>query len=149
MPSRKKQHRRHVNATGRNDHHQYANLSYAFLLSAAFLSLSGAAVRVWLLMRARFSGFNNGKITLSLEEAARILHMSKATVHAALAELVEKGFLVCMKKGQWYGRRASEWAVTDKGIDGAPPTNTWRQWRASSEVHENQNAVLGPNRRAA
>jgi hypothetical protein len=149
MQSRKKHYRPHVNAKGRNDHHQYANLSYAFLLSAAFLSLSGGAVRVWLLMRTRFTGFNNGKITLSLEEAARILHVSKATVHAALAELVEKGLLVCMKKGQWYGRRASEWAVTDKGIGGAPPTNDWRQWRPRSEADENQNAVPDPNRRAA
>ncbi len=50
-------------------------------------------------MRTRFNGFNNGKITLSLEEAARILHISKATVHAALAELEDRGFVVCMKRG--------------------------------------------------
>lgn len=141
--------RRHVNAKGRNDHEQYANLSYPFLLSPAWLSLRGAAVKVWLLLRTRFSGFNNGKITLSLEEAATILHMSKATVHAALRELEDRGFLVCMARGQWYGRRASEWAVTDKGIDGAPPTNAWRQWRPSFDANENQNAVPDPNRRAA
>ena len=148
MALRKSGYRRHVNGKGRNDHEQYASLSYPFLLSTAWLSLSGAAVRTWLLMRTRFNGFNNGKITLSLEEAARILHVSKATVHTALAELEDRGFVVCMKRGQWYGRRASEWAVTDKGVAGSPPTNAWRQWRPA-EAKENQNAGPDPNRRVA
>jgi len=98
------------------------------LLSPAFLSLSGSAVRLWLLLRTRFNGGNNGRLTLSLEEAAKILKMGKATVFDAFAELERKGFVVCTKRGQWYGRRASEWAVTDLGVDGEIPTRKWRQW---------------------
>ena len=121
---------RRVNATGRSEGiEQYVNLPYAMLRSAAWLSLSGPAARLWLLVRTRFNGGNNGRLTLSLEEAARILHVSKATVFAAFLELQEKGFIVRTKKGEWYGRLASEWAVTDKGVNGAAPTYAWRQWR--------------------
>src|SRR5262245_23941507 len=104
---------------------QYVNLSYSMLLSPAWLSLSGAAVRLWLLLRTRYNGGNNGGLTLSLEEAAAKLHIGKATVFAAFAELEDKGFVVCTKRGHWYGRRASEWAVTDKGIQGDIPSYAW------------------------
>lgn len=149
MASRWKPYRRRVNAKGRNDGHQYVNLPYVLLLSPAWLSLSGPAARLWLLVRTRFNGFNNGQITLSLEEAARILHLGKATVQAAFKELELKGLVVCMKRGQWYGRLASEWAVTDKGVEGALPTNAWRDWKPDTETSENQNAVSTPIRRAS
>lgn len=123
--------RRRLNAKGRNETEQYVNLPYAMLLSPAWLSLSGAAVRVWLLVRTRFNGGNNGRLTLSLEEAARILHVAKGTVLRGFQELEEKGFLVCSRRGQWYGRLASQWAVTDKGVDGAMPTYAWRHWHKS------------------
>ena len=118
---------------------QYAPLSYPMLQSLAWRSLGGSAVKVFIELRCRFHGHNNGKLILSVEEAARLLHMGKATVLAALAELVEKGFVVCTRKGQWYGRLASTWAVTDKGVDGSTPTNAWRQWQPGT--------VLKPNRK--
>lgn len=149
MVSRRKKYRRRMNATGRNDTEQYVNLPYMLLRSSAWLSLSGSAVRVWLLLRTRFNGFNNGRLILSLEEGARILHLGKATVLSALAELEEKGFAVCVKRGQWYGRLASEWAVTDKGVDGALATNAWRHWNPNAEANENQNAVPNPIRRVS
>lgn len=149
MRSQFKQHRRRVNAKGRNTGHQYANLSYALLLSRAWLSLSGPAARLWLLLRTRFNGFNNGRIILSLEEASRILHLGKATVHEAFSELERKGLVVCMKRGQWYGRLASEWAVTDQSVNGQVATNAWRDWKPDAEANENQNAVPCPIRRAS
>jgi hypothetical protein len=124
---------------------QYVNLPYSMLLSPAWLALSGSAVRLWLLLRTRYNGGNNGRLTLSLEEAATQLHIGKATVFAAFAELEEKGFVACMKRGHWYGRRASEWAVTDKGVDGDMPSYAWKRWQPDLSVLEStekQNAVL-------
>jgi hypothetical protein len=125
---------RRTNATGRNEGEAYAPLSYPLLQSPAWRSLSGAAVKVWLELRTRFNGGNNGKLTLSRDEAAACLGIGKATVGRALVELEAKGFVVLKRRGNWYGRLASEWAVTDKGIDGAPPTNAWRQWQPSRTV---------------
>jgi DNA-binding MarR family transcriptional regulator len=102
----------------KRDREQYVYLSYPMLHSLAWRSLSGAAVKVWLELRTRFNGGNNGRLRLSLDEAARILQLGKATVMRALKELEAKGFVKLTRRGQWYGHRASEWAVTDKGIDG-------------------------------
>src|SRR5690606_874874 len=124
-----KRKRRRVNATGRNNSDQYAPLSYPFLRSVAWRSLSGAAVKVWLEIRSRFNGGNNGKLSLSLDEGARLLGLGKATIQRALQELQEKGFLVRTKQGHWYGRQASLWRITDKGCDGNLPTHEWKMWR--------------------
>ena len=121
--------RRKINATGRNETERFLPISYAMAQSAAFRSLNGPALKVWVELRSRFNGVNNGKLTLSLDEAARLLGIGKATAQRAFAELEEKGFIAMTRQGQWYGRLASEYAVTDKHLNGHLPANTWKQWR--------------------
>lgn len=104
-------------------------LSYSLLNSEAWRTLSGPAVKVFLELRTRFHGGNNGKLHLSLEEAAGLLQLGKATVMRAFTDLEERGLIACTKRGQWYGRVASEWAVFDKGVDGDLPSYRWKQWR--------------------
>jgi predicted transcriptional regulator len=99
--------------------------------SIAFRSLSGSAVKVYLDLRRRYNGSNNGEIRYSLGVAADRLFLGKATVKRALAELVAKGFIAMTGRGGWLGRKAATWAVTDKHRGNALPTNDWRQWRPS------------------
>lgn len=139
---------RPVNQTGRSKGDgQYAQLSYDMLHSLAWRSLSGAAVKVWLELRTRFHGTNNGALIFSLDEASRLLSLGKTTVQRALAELQDKGFVICTRKGQWYGRLASTWATTEKSINGALATNAWKTWRPNpatvgSRVHKK--TEIGP-----
>jgi hypothetical protein len=122
--------RSRVNAKGRNKGDvPYVNLPYELLNSEAWRTLSGPAIKVFLELRTRFNGGNNGKLHLSLQEAADLLGLGKATVQRAFDDLKERGLVVCTKRGQWYGRRASEWAVFDKAVDGGPPSYAWKQWR--------------------
>jgi biotin operon repressor len=119
-----------VNAKGRNvGDGQYAQISYDFLRSAAWRSLSGAASKVFLELRTRFHGANNGRLILSLEEASNLLGIGKATVQRALDELQEKGFVIRTRRGQWYGRIASTWATTDKSINGENSSQACKAWR--------------------
>src|SRR5262249_17447570 len=121
---------------------QYFALSYAMARSAAFRSLSGPAVKVFLEVRTRYHGANNGQLTLSLDEAARLLFMGKSTARRAFAELVEKGFLRMTRKGQWIGRRATAWRTTDKGCDREQPTNDWKAWRPPRPIPDLSPSVL-------
>ena len=127
MAVRKRSHR--TNANGRDGEEQYLKLSYPFLRSPAWRSLSGAAIKVWLELRSRFNGRNNGELSLSLDEASRLLGMSKSTVRRVFVELEEKGFIRKVKQGQWYGRLASEYAVTDRSLQGVPASNDWKRWQ--------------------
>ncbi len=112
---------------------QYLPLPYAQLKSAAWRSLSGSAVRLWLELHTRYNGGNNGTLTLSYAEAGETLGMGKATVQRAYAELVAKGFLALEREGNWYNRRAHEWRLTTKPMQNAKgkvlATQDWRSYR--------------------
>ena len=128
----------------RSDEGQYMTLSYAHLKSPAWRSLSGAAVKVWFELHTRFNGGNNGKLHLSMNEAAEILGLGKATVKRAYDELVEKGFLVLEKRGNWYSRRAHDWRLTSKPMQTAkgktPPTLDWRNWKGPRKTERGSQA---------
>jgi len=145
-----------VNAKGRNESSdQYYIMPYVLLHSEAWRGLKGSAVKVWLEIRSRFNGRNNGKLFLSLDEGARLLGMGKQTVGSAFKELEAKGFLVKTKQGHWYGRQASEWRATDVKCDGQRATNEWKQWTKSKKkqslgfIMEHNGPSTGPfqNRR--
>jgi len=142
----KKPRRRRPNATGRNETEQYLKLSYEMMRSPAWRSLSGSAVKVWIELRCRFYGPNNGKLSLSFDEAARLLGMGKATVQRAFTELQDKGFVEVVRPGQWYGRLATEYAVTDRSVQGHLPTNAWKHWRGEKKRSFGSNAdhILPP-----
>ncbi len=124
----KKPRRRKANVTGRNDTEQWVPIPYTMASHPAWRSLSGAAVKVWIELRSRFNGRNNGDLSLSLDEAARLLGIGKATAQRAFAELEAKGFIKLTKRGHWYGRMATTWAVTDRPYQGHLASRDWRKW---------------------
>ena len=123
-----------INSKGRNDSEQYVKLSYRMLRSDAWRSLGGPATRVYFELRTRYMGSNNGQLTLSLDEAKRLLKIGKTTVGRALSELEAKGFIVMTKRGLWHGRQATEYAVTDKPVKGLTATNAWKHWRPEKQI---------------
>jgi hypothetical protein len=55
-------------------------LQYELVNSDAWRTLSGPAIKVFLELRTRYHGGNNGRLHLSLDEAARLLGLGKSTV---------------------------------------------------------------------
>jgi hypothetical protein len=125
---------RKTNKTGRNEEHQYWQFPYSMARSDAFRRLSGPATKVLIELRCRYNGFNNGRITLSYEEAVRFLGLSKSTVKRAYDELREVGFIMLHKQGRWHGRMASEWRLTFVASDGKPETNEWKLWKSTKPL---------------
>jgi hypothetical protein len=127
---------RGVNSTGRSKcGGQFVPIPYDMAECGAWRSLSGPAIKVYVELRRRYNGGNNGDLSLSLDEAARLLNPGKATVARALAELEAKGFLRMTARGRWYGRQATTYAVTDRQLGNNPPTNAWRAWQPSPKNH--------------
>lgn len=120
---------RRANATGRNAVEPYIPLPYVTLHHPAWRDLSGAAIKVFLELRSRYDGQNNGQLFVSGDEAARLLGMSKSTVMRAFADLEAHGFIRKVRQGQWYGRLATTWRVTDKPHQGNLATRDWQHWR--------------------
>jgi hypothetical protein len=134
---------RGTTATGRSKRKdQFVPVAYGMAHSPAWRSLTGSAVKVYIELRSRYNGGNNGRLTLSLDEGSRLLGLGKATVRRAFLELETKGFVRCTKRGRWYGRLASEYAVSDRSHDGLPPANLWSRWQPSGSL-ETSVSVLG------
>ena len=108
---------------------QYYKMRHSVLASDAWRHLPPAACKVYLEICRRYYGKNNGKISLSLAEAADILYISKNTAQSAIKKLIEHGFIKRSRIGSFIGRRASEFILTDKGYEGYQPTNDWMRWR--------------------
>ncbi len=121
----------------KGDREQFTTLHYGLLKSAAWRSLSGAAVKVWFELHTRYNGGNNGNVRLSMNEAVKALSISKGTAQRAFVELEEKGFIALQSSGNWYHRKAHEWRLTTKPMQTTKgkqnPTNEWKDWREKTK----------------
>ena len=127
---------RKTNRKGRSTgEEQYIKLPHNTVRADAFRALSGASVKVYLELHSRFWGKNNGQLSLSLEEGARLLGLGKSTVRRALAELEATGFIAMTRRGQFVGRRASEYRLTTKPYQGHFATRDWVRWKPGTPVN--------------
>ena len=122
---------------------RFVKLTYPLLESEAWRWLRPISKAVYIELKRRYNGLNNGKISLSLAEGARILRASKSSIQKALVELEEHGFIRLVKKGYFTRRMASEYALTDEQLDGYPPTREWRVWQPTKPHRRRQMPVIG------
>ena len=122
---------------------RFVKLTYPLLESEAWRWLRPISQSVYIELRRRFNGSNNGRISLSLAEAAQILKASKSSISTALKQLETHGFIKLIKKGYFTGRMASEYALTDEQLDGYPPTREWKQWQSTKPHRRRQIRVIG------
>ena len=95
---------------------RFVKLTYPLIESEAWRWLRPISKAVYIELRRRYNGLNNGRISLSLSEAAHILKASKSSISKALKQLEAHGFIKLTKKGYFTGRMASEYAR---------PTSSW------------------------
>ncbi len=101
------------------------------LKSPAWLSLSAPARAIYVELECRHYGTNNGDISLSVREAARICRIHRDTAGKGIKELQEKGFIRCRRKGAFHCkvRHASEWELTAQPFDTDKPTMDFMRWQ--------------------
>ena len=122
---------------------RFVKLTYPLIESEAWRWLRPISKAVYIELRRRYNGLNNGRISLSLSEAAHILKASKSSISTALKQLETHGFIKLIKKGYFTGRMASEYALTDEQLDGFPPTREWRKWQPKKSHRRRQMRVIG------
>ncbi|AXI54919.1 hypothetical protein C1J05_10805 [Sulfitobacter sp. JL08] len=84
-------------------------------------------------LKRRFNGHNNGRIYLSHRDAAIALNLHRNTVGPYFAELEERGFVV-MTAGPHLGPSGSgisaQWALTELPMAGASKARTdFKKWK--------------------
>ena len=73
-----------LNAKGRNANEQFFKLGYAMARSPAFRSLGGGALKVFLELRTRFNGKNNGELITELSACRRVARPVKIDGQASV-----------------------------------------------------------------
>lgn len=71
----------------------FLNLEPWLLGTAAWRSPSPASRATYVALAQRFNGSSNAEISLSVREAARLLHIAKDTATGCFPELEAKGFI--------------------------------------------------------
>ena len=122
---------------------RFVKLTYPLIESEAWRWLRPISMAVYIELKRRYNRLNNGKISLSLSEAAYILKASKSSISTALKQLETHGFIKLIKKGYFTGRMASEYALTDEQLDGYPPTREWRRWQPTKAHRRRQIRAIG------
>ena len=119
---------------------RFVKLEHWFLGTPAWQSLQPAPRVLYVALAQRYNGSNNGEISMSVREAARLLHIAKDTATKAFRELEYKGFIKCRKCGSFNYklRHASIWILTEHPLPGDFATKEFASWRP-------ENSKDGPN----
>lgn len=85
----------------------FVQLHYWVLKSPAWARLTPNARCVYIALKARYNGLNNGSISFSAREAGAALNASHHTGNRALAELIEAGFIEVTEESS-FNRKTKE-----------------------------------------
>lgn len=129
------------NQTGRSTREaRHVRLYHWLMETAAWKSLGPTERALYVELARRYIGTNNGRIILSVRDAATELRLGHSTVQRALQALQDRGFIVVVRKGHFWGqvRTATEWRLTEFNCDvtGALATKEFTRWQP-----EKQNSV--------
>jgi hypothetical protein len=133
---------RKVDRKGRSKTSGKFVMLHNFMLNTpAWLALKPQERAVYVVLRSRYWGGNNGTIGLSVRDAAALCNISKDTAAKSLRRLQELGFIECAQEGAFSMkvRHASEWRLTDRECDrtGKSPTRAYQHWRPDRSSGEN------------
>ncbi len=106
--------------------------------SDAWATMKPGPRALYVELKRRFNGSNNGAFYLSHRDAAKALNISTDTATAYYRVLVERGFIT-ETQGGYLGPSgigmASKWALQEEALNGKPATKGFMSWRG------NQNPV--------
>ena len=112
----------------------------------AWQNLKPGPVALYLALKRRFNGSNNGELFLSHRDAAEALNVGRDTVGGYYAELKEKGFIV-QTVGHCLGPsglgQATKWALTEYPLNGAPATKEFMAWKKQKPRRKIQLSLAG------
>lgn len=83
----------------------------------------------------------NGKLSISVKNAAQLLNCSEKTASKAFHSLHMNGFIVLTKGQIWRERQAREWRLTVMPQACREPTDEWRDWDAEKKILTPNNSI--------
>lgn len=85
----------------------------------------------------------NGELSISVENAAKLLNCCANSARNAFRELEEKGFLALCCEASYSAGRATEYRLTIEPHNGRAPTDDWMDWEPDKPI-----LLIGKRRKA-
>ena len=119
------------------------------LRSIAWRSLSPQCRALYVELAQRYNGSNNGEISMSVREAARLVNIAKDTATKCFRELEAKGFIRRNQCGSFNYklRHATTWTLTEHDLDGQTATKDFMRWRQENSEAGPRSGPKYPKRR--
>lgn len=116
---------------------RHVQLSEHLQATEAWADLKPSPRALYVELKRRYNGGNNGRIILSHRDAAKALNVNRNTVGAWFKELEAHGFIT-MTEAPHLGPegigRATVWAMQEcSTADGKPARNGYRDWRKNAD----------------
>lgn len=95
--------------------------------SAAYLDLSGNAVKLLILMQTHWRMYE--PIAYSISEAQKRIGCCRGKAHEAFRELESHGFIKLMLDAHFSKQLARRWRLTFREFHDHKPSDDWRNWQ--------------------
>ncbi|WP_323765886.1 hypothetical protein [Marinovum sp.] len=124
---------------------RFVQLSESLMQTEAWATLKPGPMALYVALKRRYNGRNNGRLILSYRDAAKLLNVHRNTITGYFSALEERG-LICMTQGAYLGPdgigQSPHWALSELATcDGKPATMAFRTWRkAQKPVTETRQA---------
>ena len=125
---------------------KFVMLPHWLLASEAWRSLKPGPRALYLELRFRFKGGNNGEIFLSHRDAGNALNVGRDTAGGYFKELIERGFIV-ETRGHCLGPagigQSATYALTEESLNNQPATIDFMKWRKQNPRRKIQHSLAG------
>ncbi|WKJ90313.1 hypothetical protein QZJ86_20245 [Methylomonas montana] len=108
----------------------YIAQSVEMIRSAAYLDLSGNAVKLLILMHTHWRMYE--PIAYSITEAQKRIGCCRGKAHEAFRELESHGFIKLMLEGHFSKQLARKWRLTFREFNDHKPSDEWRNWQSQN-----------------
>jgi hypothetical protein len=129
--NRRRRRGRRIDETGHSiGETRHVRLYHWVLNTQAWRSLPPACRALCVEIAQRFNGSNNGKLSMSVREAARLLYIAKDTATKCFHELEAIGFIkqnIC-GSFNWKRKHATTWILTEHTFGDQVATKEFASW---------------------
>lgn len=106
----------------------HLRLDAELIESPAYRDLKSVARALLIEFANLYRPSRNGRLSISVRNAATLIRCNKTTAEKAFHELASHGFIRVTNMDQWQDKKAREWAVTWQSVGNREPTNEWKAW---------------------
>lgn len=114
--------------------------------SQAWATLKPGPRVLYIELKRRFKGGNNGQIFLSHRDAAKAMNVGRDTVAGYFAELKERGFII-ETRGHCLGPsgtgQSATYALSEEPLNGQPATKEFVTWKKQKPCRKTRHSLAG------